>query len=209
MVDARFPERWLNDKRITRLSGDAFKLFMFAMGWSVANRTDGAITEDDLEDVPRVDRSVSVDLEKAGLWRREGRGWMITVFDGTQTPRAQLEALEAKRLHERDRAQRYRDRKKSGPDESCRHADDARDDIRTGQDRPGVEGEELLQQRDGNEGWPVTAPVGAGFDLADDVNERKDWPVVSVPGQRADSTPQPPPSFAIIERMKAEAGEGP
>lgn len=206
VVDARFPERWLNDKRITRLSGEAFKLFMFAMGWSVANKTDGALTEDDLEDVPRVDRSLSVDLEKAGLWRRQGNGWMITVFDGTQTPRAQLEALEAKRLHERDRAQRYRDRKKADPDAGGRHADDARDDIRTGQDRTGVEGEELLQQRDDDEVRSAAAPVGAGFDLAGDRNSSIEWPVAAVPGQRRDpDPPSPPPSFAILGRMKAEA----
>jgi hypothetical protein len=39
MTDARFPERWLNDRRLLRLSDAAFRLFVISLTWSVSNRT--------------------------------------------------------------------------------------------------------------------------------------------------------------------------
>lgn len=54
MTDARFPERWLNDRRVMRLSPDAFRTFVIALTWSVANRTDGVITDDDMPFLPGV-----------------------------------------------------------------------------------------------------------------------------------------------------------
>ena len=52
MTDARFPERWLNDRRVLRLPDDAFRLFVLSLAWSVANRTDGVLKDDDLPLIP-------------------------------------------------------------------------------------------------------------------------------------------------------------
>lgn len=57
MTDARFPERWLNDRRVLRLSDPAFRLFVISLTWSVSNRTYGELydDDDDLLLIPRVD----------------------------------------------------------------------------------------------------------------------------------------------------------
>ena len=55
MTDARFPERWLNDRRVLRLPDDAFRLFVLSLAWSVANQADGRIydlTPGTLFDIP-------------------------------------------------------------------------------------------------------------------------------------------------------------
>jgi hypothetical protein len=44
VTDARFPDRWLSDKRIQRLSDGHFRSFITSLVWSVTNRTDG-VTE--------------------------------------------------------------------------------------------------------------------------------------------------------------------
>ncbi len=112
MTDARYPESWLNDRRIVRLSDAGHRLFVTALAWSASNRTDGLIEPDDLELLPRVDRSTADELTAAGLWTREADGWHIADFIDTQSTRAQLEALDRKRHHERERkaAQRARNR---------------------------------------------------------------------------------------------------
>jgi hypothetical protein len=38
MTDARFPERWLQDRRVLRLSDVGFRLFTLSLAWSVSNR---------------------------------------------------------------------------------------------------------------------------------------------------------------------------
>ena len=112
MTDARFPERWLNDRRIVRLPDDAFRLFMMSLAWSVANKTDGRLYDDDLPLIPGVPRSVVAaytdeglavvpldppaavqKLVKAELWERVADYWLITDFEDTQTSRSDLELL--------------------------------------------------------------------------------------------------------------------
>lgn len=204
VVDARFPERWLNDKRIVRLSGDAFKLWGLAILYSVANRQEGFLHEGDLRYIHDVDVSRAFELEKAGLWKREGDGWWMAEYDDTQTSLAELDAAANARRAAREKKARQRARTKQ--DDGSNLLSPGTSQARTGQARTGVEGEPFQQQQDDDEGWPPATPVGAGFDLADDRNDKVDWPVVSVPGQRADpDPPKPPPAFPIFDRM---AGEG-
>jgi hypothetical protein len=109
MTDARFPERWLNDRRVLRLSGDAFRLFMFSLAWSVANRTDGVIERDDLALVPGGHMpELAGALVSSGLWLRRGDGWLVASFEETQTTAADLDALARGRRTQRDRQRRYR-----------------------------------------------------------------------------------------------------
>ena len=107
MTDARFPERWLNDRRVLRLPDDAFRLFVVSLAWSVANQTDGRIYDDDLTLIPASARG-SGQLAKAGLWERVADYWLITVFEETQTSRADMEVLANARRRQRDKMRRRR-----------------------------------------------------------------------------------------------------
>jgi hypothetical protein len=131
MTDARFPERWLNDRRVLRLPDAAFRLFVLGLTWSVANRTDGLIALDDLVLIPGTDPTAAGHMEDAGLWLREAGHWLIADFEDTQTTRAQLEHLADQRRKNRDRQRRHRDRERDVP------RDVTRDSDRTGQARPG------------------------------------------------------------------------
>lgn len=130
MTDARFPERWLNDRRVLRLSDGGFRLFVVSLAWSVSNRTDGVLYDDDFELMMRVTLTHAPELVEQGLWRREADHWFIEEFDRTQTTRDQLEGLDQRRAADARRARSYRLRKKAKPSR-----DTSRDD--KGQDRLG------------------------------------------------------------------------
>ena len=68
MTDARFPERWLNDRRIVHLSDRAFRTFVLTLAWAAANRTDGRLDLDDLAFVRGADEACAVELMTADLW---------------------------------------------------------------------------------------------------------------------------------------------
>lgn len=117
MTDARHPERWLNDRRFLRLSGDAYKLHSCLLMWSVSNRTDGVIDDQDLALVPGVKHDAIDELVAAGLLERSatGDGWSLTEFIGTQTSRSGLEALEGQRRRDREKKARKRARAATEP----------------------------------------------------------------------------------------------
>jgi hypothetical protein len=129
MTDARFPERWLSDRRIMRLTPPAFRTFVLALAWSAGNRTDGAVSRDDLPMIPAAMAGHASELVRAGLWHVTRDGWQIDGFDLTQTTREQLEHLDRARVLARDRKRRQR----------ARQANVTRDvpADNTGQARPG------------------------------------------------------------------------
>lgn len=149
MTDARFPERWLNDRRIMRLGPAVFRGYVLALAWSVSNRTDGRLEVADLDMVPGCTLDTAEALVAAGLWAaaEDGTGWTISDFLSTQTSRGQLEGLELKKRQDAERARAYRSRKKSKDHVSAsaeesreHHVTASRDDIgqaRTGQARLG------------------------------------------------------------------------
>jgi hypothetical protein len=109
MTDARFPERWLNDRRVLRLSDDAFRLFVCGLAWSVANKTDGYLSDEDLALIPGVNLEAAEALYDAELWWSHMHGAQITEFEDTQTSAAQLEAAAiARRANDRKRQDRHR-----------------------------------------------------------------------------------------------------
>lgn len=73
MTDARLPERWLNDRRLLKLPDDAFRLFVTALVWSVANKTDGVLLDEELPLIPGTDPRCHAQLVEAGLW--QGGKW--------------------------------------------------------------------------------------------------------------------------------------
>jgi hypothetical protein len=139
MTDARFPERWLNDRRILRLPDDAFRLFVLSLAWSVANRTDGRIYDDDLPLIP-ASASGSGQLARSGLWERVADYWLITVFEETQTTRDDLETLARGRRAQRDKKRRQRAAKaaRAAAVPGTVPGDVSRDTPRTGQARTGA-----------------------------------------------------------------------
>lgn len=153
MTDARLPERWLNDYRFDDLTDAAYRLYFTALLSAVSNRTDGLLEDRRLKRLPNVDPGCAGELEKAGLWERQGDRWLILDFANTQTSSAQLEGLDKRRRQDRDRSKRYRDNKKASRDSS-------RDDIgqdRLGQARTGTEGEHE------DEPWPDIQSPGSGI----------------------------------------------
>jgi hypothetical protein len=70
MTDARFPERWLNDRRLLRLSDAAFRLFVISLTWSVSNRTDGVLDTGDLTLIP------ASTPPRPASWPGPGSGWL-------------------------------------------------------------------------------------------------------------------------------------
>src|SRR4051812_31497744 len=111
MTDARLPERWLNDRRVIRLTDGAFRTFVTSLVWSVANRTDGVIDPDDLDLVHGASRDKVPELVAAGLYEPAGSVHLIVDFAATQTSRDQLLILENVRRQEREKKARQRARK--------------------------------------------------------------------------------------------------
>ncbi|KXO99675.1 Uncharacterised protein (plasmid) [Tsukamurella tyrosinosolvens] len=100
------------DLRIARASDEAFRSYCLALMWSVSNRTDGVLLPDDLNLIPGFRRGTPSELVAAGLWTAQSNGWLITDFENTQTTRAQLEAADRARVHEREKKRRQREAKR-------------------------------------------------------------------------------------------------
>jgi hypothetical protein len=132
MTDARFPERWLNDRRLQMTPPSAYRLFGNGLMWSVANRTDGHIQASCFPLIPHACEADAKELERVSLWLDDGHGgWVIAGFEETQTTAADLAHLAEQRRKNRDRQRRHRDKSRDIPrDVTC-------DSSRTGQDRPG------------------------------------------------------------------------
>ena len=147
MTDARIPERYLNDRRLLRLSDSDFRSYIMSLVWSVSNRTEGNLFPDDLPLIAGFADGSEVGIEMSGLWVRSGQGWAIEKFELEQTTVEDLEAAERRRINDRERKRKQRVREKSRPDSDVR-PDVTRDvtqksrmtfQDRTGQrqDRPG------------------------------------------------------------------------
>ncbi len=159
MSDFRFAGRWLNDRRVLRLTGDDFKSFVLAGTWMVENRTDGKITVDDFEFIPRFDRASPDRLVASGLWEVDGDGWVMADFAETQTSRAEFETLANARRREREKKARRRARDVS-PGTSPGTESPGSTQDRTGQARTGKDDDASTHAREGTTEWPV-APIPA------------------------------------------------
>lgn len=117
MTDARFPERWLNDRRVIRLSDAGFRLFVTALAYSVANRTDGQFDKDDLECLRGTDAHHIDELVDAGLMApTSAASWASTVYAGSQSSKSQLDGYDWKREQERRRQANKRARDRGEPE---------------------------------------------------------------------------------------------
>lgn len=108
MTDVRLPERWITDRRVLLTTPPVWRLYTFALMYSVANRSDGVILPDDLQMMPTISADCAAELVKLGLWERRRDGWRITDFTATQSSRDELDQLERIRAAERDKKRRQR-----------------------------------------------------------------------------------------------------
>lgn len=172
MTDARFPERWLSDRRIIRLSDSAHRLFVTGLAWSASNRTDGLIEAADLPLIHGVDPSRATELTSAGLWKRVTEGWLAVDFRNTQTTRAQLDGLDHKRDMDRERKARERARKKGVGKGKVTHVVEPMSRVtstvtsdvtqRQGQDRQGAPREVPTTEVERTEPEPLVIPPYLG-----------------------------------------------
>lgn len=165
MTDVRLPERWLNDRRLLRLSDPAFRLFVTALAWSVANRTDGALDDADLSLIPRADAGCANELVTAGLWRHHRDTWFIADFAVTQTSAHDLEVLENARRRDREKKARQRASKRDSA-EGASPGTVPRDS--TGQDRQG-------QDRQLEE-----PPTDIAYADSSDLSDHEPWPTTAL-----------------------------
>lgn len=168
MTDARYPERWLHDRRVTRLSDRAHRAYVVTLAYAVANRTDGMFTVEDLADLPRYVEQEVPALIEAGLWLpiEDGTGFRAVDYFDTQTSRAELEALDRGRLAAREKKARQRATAKVAPTDPEPASAAVPGDVpgdQTGQARTG-------QARTGSTTGPATE------------QEQTTWPDVAVPG---------------------------
>lgn len=176
VTDARYPARWLNDRRIALLSGDAHKLFVTALALSAENRTDGVLYDDDLLLIPAVDHRLAGDLDKAGLWTRVRDRWLIVDFEATQSTRIQLEAAENARRIDRERKAAERLARKAAKQRPADSPTDVQSEsTRTGQGKgkgglDGTDGREHdgAKPNSAEAEWPYTPPPGSGLPPGDD-----------------------------------------
>lgn len=119
-MDARFPERWLLDRRFTKLTDRQFRTFVLTLTWSVSNRTDGVIEQDDFAVIPGANVDDAKALHAAGLWEIvPGRpAYKMVDFANTQTSSHELEVLDNARRRDREKKARQRAKKAGGPDDT-------------------------------------------------------------------------------------------
>lgn len=157
MTDARFPDRWLSDRRLQRLSDCHFRAFITSLTWSVSNRTDGVIEPEDLGLIPNFASGAVKAFVAAELWQPLDKGWRIAEYAVTQTSRDQLAALEKIRVREREKKARQRAKRAAVTSADADVPGTVPGDVppdNTGQDRPG-------QDRPGQEGDHLRLAAGA------------------------------------------------
>jgi hypothetical protein len=152
VTDARFPERFLTDRRVLRLSAVDFRSYVTSLTWSVANRTDGVILPEDLDLIPHFAPGSPSGLVEQSLWVEADSGWTIADWDATQTSKHELEVLENARRREREKKKRQRSTptfpKGTVPGDVPGDVSLGKAQDRTGKDRQGVEGSEVAAEDD-------------------------------------------------------------
>lgn len=106
----RLDDGFIAHPKILALSHGAFRLHVSGLNWSVANEQDGKVPEIVLAIALPLDRPKSrvkavEELEAAGLWHRNGQGWVIHDFDEYQDTKEVVRARR-KKWAEQKRGQR-------------------------------------------------------------------------------------------------------
>jgi hypothetical protein len=160
MTNANYPERWLNDRRISRLSDLEHRAMVLALTWSVANRTDGELLAGDLECMPKqvtpdtMGALVLAGLASVGTVSGEA-GWTLGVYLETQTSAAALQAAELARRVKNAKQNAVRAARFSV--ESVSQTVSSLDQTSTDQTRPSTAG---ITRAPSTAGAPLNQPPG-------------------------------------------------
>lgn len=176
MTDARYPERWLHDRRVTRLSDRAHRAYVVTLAYAVANRTDGVFVHADFADLPAYVAQEVEALLEAGLWEllEDGTGFRAVDYPDTQSSRAELDAADGARVAAREKKARQRAQAKAAPPDPEPVPTTAAPGTVPGD----VPGDHTGQARTGQ------ARTGSGT-RATTKQDEDTWPPVAVPGLRA------------------------
>lgn len=182
MTDARYPERWLHDRRFRTLPAEPHVTYVLCLAMAVGNRSEGFVSVDDLAHLRRSPADAET-LVIAGLWdvESDGTGWRVVDFLGTQSTRAELEAADAARAKAREKKAAQRAKKPSAPAAPAVPAvpgDVPGDDAPVPEDSADVPGYYTGKARPGQDRpGSTTGPATEQAQTA--------WPEVAVPGLRA------------------------
>jgi hypothetical protein len=93
----RLDDGFCTHPKVAELSHIAFRLHVFGLNWSVAKEQDGKVSPVVLPwalpyDRPKQRDAAVSELEEAGLWIRNGRGWVIHDFTDYQETKEQVRA---------------------------------------------------------------------------------------------------------------------
>src|SRR4051812_19879919 len=147
MTDTRIPSRWMGEVRFRRLSHREFRSYVVALAWSVSERSEGVIRPDDLRLIVDFDTDSITAFVGAGLWRKIRAGWLIVDFDETQTTKAELDAIDARRAVDRDRKRRARAAERAAALAASTSTDDAVQlDVRGTPKRTSAETSEVVSE---------------------------------------------------------------
>jgi hypothetical protein len=102
------PERYLNDRRILKLTAEEFRAYVMTTIWCVSNRTDGYVLDEDLDVMSWMGKVKPAVFVQRDLWARTDEGWRLLDFLSMQTSRAEFEKLEDIRKAEREKKRRQR-----------------------------------------------------------------------------------------------------
>ncbi|KAB1662828.1 hypothetical protein [Pseudoclavibacter sp. CFCC 13611] len=177
MADARFPDRWLMDRRVMALPAEGFRDFVTSLTWAVSNMTDGKITRADLMFVPGFNQTSIRTLVISDLWEElDDNSWQIIDFAKTQSSKAELEAYFSRKANDRDRKarQRARERAQESRDMSRDMSAESprQGEARQGKDRQG-------RKRDADNVVPLHANTYVNAETGEQISQEqydKAWP---------------------------------
>ena len=88
MVWARFSDDWADQPQVIALSASAFRAYTESVMYVARYTTDGHIPT---EAVKARDKRAACELERSGLWERNGAGWYAPHWREHVPPRAEVD----------------------------------------------------------------------------------------------------------------------
>lgn len=88
MVWARFSDDWNDQPQVIGLSATAFRAYVESVIYTARYTTDGLVPAEALK---ARDRRAAAELERCGLWERNGVGWYAPHWREHCPPRAELD----------------------------------------------------------------------------------------------------------------------
>lgn len=161
----RIDENALTHPKIVNLSHGAFRLWVAGLAHCQQHLTDGAIPDAALRTFPAVNQARISELCAAGLWRPDGKGYVVHDYLEHNDSRAKVLKARKQGL---ERKRRWEDKKNALPDalpDALRTAYAPSDVVCSG------ESQKLLG-REGGVGETRTDPVGSFVDWYGEAHER-------------------------------------